>query len=68
MIKLQIGWEEALRAAFKGHNHGYRNIPDNKTACPCSAMGIEKRVKEINRLIISGQAVVIEPEEIAEAL
>lgn len=54
MIYLKVGWEEALQRGWPGH---YRNC--KKQACSCLPVpSVKQRIKELNKLIIKGEAIV----------
>lgn len=53
---LKMGWQEALRQAFKDHQPCARD----PGACCCRYMTAAKRIKEIDKLIINGEAIIKE--------
>ena len=56
MITLYVGWEDVLLKECKDHKHGSMCL----AGCRELTKNVRARIKELNKLIISGEAVVVE--------
>jgi hypothetical protein len=56
MINLDINWEEHIRKAYDKIRHG--KYCKTHGTCPCLQMTVNQRVKEINKLIANGEALI----------
>ena len=60
MMLLTVDWDIQLRQQFKDHTHKAGSGRESKEGCPCQSYRIDARIKEINKLIASGQAMITE--------
>lgn len=62
VIYLKVGWEEALTQGWEGHR-----CRKEGNAC-CGGMTVKQRIKELNKLIVKGEAIVEDLPDVVEAV